>query len=104
VADRDRLADLPRHPGLTNTSLTRGERALIEEIEIQADDGEVPRFRIPTTTTIKGRPQSQPLINYLRTERFVYCHIVDPMWHNPNRIPAVQGPIVTLPAVRRRMP
>jgi hypothetical protein len=29
---------------------------------------------------------------------------VDRMWHNPNRIHPVQGPIVTLRAVRRRMP
>jgi len=29
---------------------------------------------------------------------------VDRMWQNPNRIHAVQGPIVTLTAVRRRLP
>jgi hypothetical protein len=32
----------------------------------------------------------------------VTCLLVDRMWHNPNRINAVQGPIVTLTAVRRR--
>ena len=30
--------------------------------------------------------------------------LVDYTWQNPNRIPAAQGPIVTLPAVRRRTP
>jgi hypothetical protein len=29
--------------------------------------------------------------------------LVDHTWQNPNRIPAPQGPIVTLPAVRRRL-
>ena len=30
--------------------------------------------------------------------------LVDRMWHNPNRIHAVPGPIVTLTAVRLRQP
>jgi hypothetical protein len=28
---------------------------------------------------------------------------VDPMWQNPNRIPAAQGPIVAVSPVRRRV-
>ena len=27
---------------------------------------------------------------------------VDPMWQHPNRVPAAQGPVVVIPAVRRR--
>lgn len=50
--------------------------ALVEEIEIQADDALVPHFRIPTSEWIKGWPsKTQPLINHLLTIRFAYRHI-----------------------------
>jgi hypothetical protein len=30
-------------------------------------------------------------------------YVVDRMWHNPDRTPAAQGPVVTVSAVRRRV-
>jgi hypothetical protein len=37
-----------------------------------------------------------------RTEGRAFL-LVDRMWQNPNRIPAVQGPVVTIAAVRQRL-
>jgi hypothetical protein len=40
----------------------------------------------------------------IRIGHWVKKVMMDRMWQNPNRIHAVQGPIVTLTAVRRRLP
>jgi hypothetical protein len=60
--------------------------------------------------TRRASPETKPDRIAQRTHRNVgsegrpQASVVDRMWHNPNRIHAVQGPIVTLTAVRRRLP
>ncbi|GAA3207681.1 hypothetical protein GCM10010532_030580 [Dactylosporangium siamense] len=46
-----------------------------------------------------GSGTAQPISRFPRSQP-----VVDPMWQNPNHTHAVQGPIVTLTAVRRRLP
>ncbi len=79
--------------------------ALIEEVQILSDDSVVPRFRIPTARNGEGLTL-EPALDQLPANDTVRVppHPVDRMWQNPNRIPAAQGPVVTVAAVRRREP
>jgi site-specific DNA recombinase len=78
--------------------------ALIEAVEIRSDDSVVPTFRIPTAGNDQGLAL-EPALDQLPANDTVRVppHVVDRMWQNPNHIPAAQGPIVTVTAVRRRV-